>query len=89
MFALVGDLVFVPFHGVGLSGTGLTVCEDGGVVASDYFLYHSSYLCLLVEVLLVDVTVTDFIEVIVFTLLIPHIRRQPDLTLMLISLHST
>ena len=43
------------------------------MVPSDDFLYHGAYLSLLVKVLLGDVTVTDFIEMVVFGLFVAHV----------------
>jgi hypothetical protein len=62
----VALLRLLPLHRVGLAGTCLAVCEDGGVVALEGLVNEVVDVALLIEVLLGDLLVENVVEIEVF-----------------------
>ena len=54
---------FWALHGVSFSRAGLSVCEDGAVVAFESLVNHGLYFALFIEVLLGRVRIKEVVEV--------------------------
>ena len=70
--------VLVAFHSVCLSGSSLSVGEDGSVITVNYLADHALDAHALEETSLIRFTVANFVKLISLRLLVPRVELQRD-----------